>query len=206
MRALAYAIPFFWGLLAASVVIAEAPGTNNGARQVVERLHDALLEVMQRADELGFAGRERRLAPVIATSFDFSAISGVVLGRAQWGALKGEQRSLMEDTFRQLTVATYADRFDGYSGEQFTTVSQRALKRGRVLVQSELKEADGNVVRLDYVLHPIEGDGWRIINILADGVSDLSVKRAEYSSILREEGFKQLIAKLKEQIAELGGN
>jgi phospholipid transport system substrate-binding protein len=42
---------------------------------------------------------------------------------------------------------------------------------------------------------------WRIINIIADGVSDLALERAEYSSVIRRYGFNALLAKLKERIA-----
>ena len=44
------------------------------------------------------------------------------------------------------------------------------------------------------------GDGWRIINILADGVSDLALKRVEYRAILQRDGFPKLIDMLKKKI------
>jgi phospholipid transport system substrate-binding protein len=44
-------------------------------------------------------------------------------------------------------------------------------------------------------------DGWRIINIMANGVSDLALKRVEYRSILERDGFPALIDMLKKKIA-----
>ena len=44
------------------------------------------------------------------------------------------------------------------------------------------------------------GDNWRIINIIANGVSDLALKRSEYTNILQREGFDALIAKINEKI------
>jgi phospholipid transport system substrate-binding protein len=41
---------------------------------------------------------------------------------------------------------------------------------------------------------------WRIINISANGVSDLALKRSEYTSILQKEGFDSLITKINEKI------
>jgi phospholipid transport system substrate-binding protein len=43
-------------------------------------------------------------------------------------------------------------------------------------------------------------EGWQIINIIADGVSDLALKRSEYTSILSRDGFDVLIAKITEKI------
>jgi phospholipid transport system substrate-binding protein len=184
---------------------AQAPVKEDGAVATVEALHQALLGVMRQADALNFAGRRQRLVPVVRRSFDFPTISAAVLSASEWKKLTDAQQSKMEDTFCELTLANYADRFDGYSGEQFKTISQRPLRRGRTLVRSELRVPDEDTVRLDYVLQRL-GDKWRIVNILADGVSDLSVKRSEYSSILRQEGFDQLIAKLEKQIAELSAD
>jgi phospholipid transport system substrate-binding protein len=55
-------------------------------------------------------------------------------------------------------------------------------------------------VRFDYLLHRSEGR-WTILNIVADGVSDLATKRAEYRSVLKARGLDGLIRKLRDQIA-----
>ena len=57
-------------------------------------------------------------------------------------------------------------------------------------------------VPLEYLLQ--EGpDGWRIINIVADGVSDLALKRAEYQRVFSSGGIEALIAELEEQTRRL---
>jgi phospholipid transport system substrate-binding protein len=44
---------------------------------------------------------------------------------------------------------------------------------------------------------------WRIINIIADGVSDLALKRAEYQRVLAAGSIEDLIAELERQAARL---
>ena len=169
----------------------------------VERLHAALIEVMKNADTLGFEGRRQSLEPVLIESFDLGYISEIVLGR-EWDGLSEQDRARMIDTFTRLTVATYAARFDGYSGESFRTAEEKAMNRGRVLVRTELVRTDDEPVQLDYVLQQQEGS-WRIVNVVAEGVSDLSLKRADYGSVIKREGFRPLIDKLESQIVELRG-
>ena len=70
-----------------------------------------------------------------------------------------------------------------------------------MLVESQLKSPGGNKVQFGYQMRKIDGR-WRIINIIADGVSNLALERAEYSSIIRRYSFDALLAKLKERIAE----
>ncbi len=167
----------------------------------VERLHSTLLEVMQRADALGFEGRRERLVPVIVDGFDLAFICRIILGR-HWDKLSDEERAQMVDTFTRLTITTYAARFDGFSGESFRTVEIKAMDRGRELVRTELVRPSDEPVHLDYVLHQ-DNERWRIVNVVAEGVSDLSLKRADYGSVIKREGFEVLMQKLEGQIAEL---
>ena len=108
----------------------------------------------------------------------------------------------MVDTFTRLTIATYAARFDGFSGESFRTVELKAMNRGRTLVRTELVRPSDEPVHLDYVLHQ-DNEQWRIVNVVAEGVSDLSLKRADYGSVIKSEGFKVLMQKLESQIDHL---
>ncbi len=167
----------------------------------IEKLHSTLIEVMQNADALGFEGRRDKLAPVITQSFDLTTICRIILGR-QWDSLSPDEHAQMIDTFTRLTIATYAARFDGFSGESFRTVEQNPMNRGRVMVRTELVRPRDEPVHLDYVLHNGEG-GWRIVNVVAEGVSDLSLKRADYGAVIKRDGFATLVQRLESQIRDL---
>ncbi len=175
--------------------------TEPDARSTVDSFHQALKDVMREGPSLGFRGRRDRLRPIIERTFDLGFISSVVSGQ-YWDSMSGTEQAEMTDTFSALTVATYASRFDEYSGEKFTVVDEKPLKRDRMLVRSELRTSDGDVVQLDYVLHMTTG-AWKVINVIADGVSDLSIKRADYSAVLKGAGFAALISRLNEQTASL---
>jgi len=172
-----------------------AAGAETGPRAAVQVLHGALLEVMRDAPTLGFAGRRDRLAPVVKQGFDMPYITRLVSG-AHWKKMSGEQRTRLIDIFSQLTVATYAGRFDKFAGEEFAILAEKELKKGRTLVRSRLTDSGGKDIRLDYVLHRTDG-GWRIVNVVANGISDLSLKRVDYTIVLRDGGFGALVGKLE---------
>ena len=50
----------------------------------------------------------------------------------------------------------------------------------------------------DYVLHEVDGN-WRVINVIADGVSDLALRSSQYEQIFKERGFDGLLAWIREQ-------
>ena len=176
---------------------AVAPAADTAAK-VVKVLHSELLIVMKQAKKLGYAGRYQRLAPTVTASYDFPYISKVVVGR-YWRSFTTDQKSQFIDIFSKLSIATYANRFDGYSGERFKTISEEELKRGHRLVKTVLIKANGEEIELDYILHQ-KNEQWRIINVIAEGVSDLSLKRADYTSYLKKYSFDALLEKLNEKI------
>lgn len=171
--------------------------------QVIQRLDEALLGTMKQAKELGYSGRYRRLAPVLEWVFDFPGIAALVMG-GNWIKLSPAQQRQFIAALRDYSVATYASRFDGYSGERFVIKSTQPLQPNAVVVYSALIQADGKVHSLDYLLRSVSGR-WRVVNVLADGVSDLALKRAEFTHLLKLKGFAGLIADLKRSVARMAG-
>jgi phospholipid transport system substrate-binding protein len=167
--------------------------------QVVKRLHESLTEAMREGSRLGYKGRLELLTPSVNRTHDLDFIARTTLGNL-WSKLSPDQQITFTDTFRQLSISSYADWFKSHEGEAFEFVDQQAMPREQVLVRTRIVKEKVEVARLDYVLRETK-DGWRIINIMANGVSDLALKRVEYRSILERDGFPALIDMLKKKIA-----
>ena len=73
-----------------------------------------------------------------------------------------------------------------------------------MLVHTKLLDPEGEDVKLDYRLRHTDAGGWQIIDIYFNGtVSELALRRAEYSSLIKREGLEALLTALDERIAEL---
>ncbi len=187
-------------LIMAPATMPAASAGDHEATQVIERLQTTLLAVMKDAEKLAYKGRYDQLEPVIRATFDMSFISKTVLSK-YWETLNEGQRSKFVETFTRLGIATYAANFDGYSGERFKVVSEKEVSAGRILVKTHLIKSDGGKIELDYLLHRTD-NAWRVINVIAEGVSDLALKRADYSNFLKSKSLEALIAKLNEKIVQ----
>ena len=172
--------------------------------QAIAQFHGKLLQVMQQAQDLGYQGRYRELEPYINDSFDIPFITRVILGRYR-DQLSETQRAEFIDLFSRSSTATYASRFDGYGGEEFRELSREPLRRGRVLVRTELRRPHDQPVSLDYLLHEKKGK-WYIISVSANGVNDLSLKRAEYAAVMKEKGYNGLVTEILSKIEEIEKN
>jgi phospholipid transport system substrate-binding protein len=173
-----------------------------GPVAVIEELNAALLEVMQAADQLGYEGRYEQLEPVLEASYDFPFMARVASG-ASWRDMSAQQQAELVALFREMSIASYAARFDGFSGEAFEILGEAPGPRDAVVVESRLVRPDDAPVGLNYVMRD-HGDSWRIVDVLLDAkFSELARQKAEFAAVLRGGGVADLKALLQEKIATL---
>ncbi len=187
---------FILNSLLATSVFAQEESTS--ARQIIDKFQTDLITVMKDGKKLGYSGRYDKLEPAVINSHDLPKIARIVVGK-EWEKLNDEQQKKLTDVFSKLSIASYAHNFKEFGGETFTIDSEEETKMGGVVIHSHLDLPDDKPVKFDYMLKE-KGSSWRIINIIANGVSDLALKRSEYTAILQREGFDTLIAKINEKI------
>jgi phospholipid transport system substrate-binding protein len=146
--------------------------------------------------------RYRALEPLIVATHDLPYIAEFAL-RRQWGSLTEEQRQRFVAAFQRLSVMTYAVRFGNVAADAFRPLEVGEPDASRRVQVATAINRDGQAdVSLEYLLQQDE-QSWRIINIIADGVSDLALKRAEYQRVFASGGIDGLIAELEQQTARL---
>lgn len=172
-------------------------------RDVIETLNTALLETMQQAKTLGYTGRNEKLTPIIKNTFDLAFMARYSVGR-HWRRLDKAQQAKLVDAFSRITIATYASRFKGYSGESFHILTEEDARRGTKVIRTEIEKNDGARIKLTYLMRETR-DGWRAIDIFVkSGISELATRRSEYGAVLKRKGYDGLIAALEQKIAGLG--
>ncbi len=188
-------------LLAGVLALAPAPARALEPSVVlVERLNTGLLNIMQRAQELGFAGRVTAFEDLLGETYNLRIMARAAIGRS-WRKLDDEQKSRLVSAFTAMTVATYAGRFKGFSGERFEVDGAEPSVRGMILVKSRLHRTDDKPVGLNYLTKSYKA-GWRIVDVYLDAkYSELARLRAEFASVMAKEGFDGLIARIEDRAA-----
>ncbi len=196
--------PWYKVLLFLAGVLTALPAAaqEDPARTVIQRFQKSLLAVMKEAKSLGVTGRYQRLQPRIEEAFHLPLMIRVATG-SFWRKADKEQRSRLVAAFKRLSVSTYANRFDGYSGQVFKIVDQRPGPQKTVLVKTRIVSPGDSPARLTYVVKEYKGQ-WRIVDILLDDdISELAVRRSEYRRLLKQKGVDGLIATLNDKADEL---
>jgi phospholipid transport system substrate-binding protein len=194
-RKVKMALPLTLLLILAPLKIAAATPE---AVEVVQRFNSALMEAMQKADALKFEGRYRLLRPIVGESFAMLFMAQKSLGK-YWKTLTGEQQQKFVKAYTDWSAATYARRFDAYSGERFRILPETMPEEGTATVVSELIKADGEKIDFNYRLRQA-GGSWQIVDIQISGVSQLALTRSQFLDVVQQNGFKALMAKLQDKI------
>ena len=128
--------------------------------------------------------------------FDFKTIAKIILGKQ----LEGENKELeIEFTkqLRNLTARTMVLNYVNYSKQKYKTVKSKKNEK-RAFIFTEFYISDNKTIPFRFVLKNNQGN-WQIINIIASGVSELSVKKIEYQSFLETKTLYDLIQEIKLQ-------
>jgi phospholipid transport system substrate-binding protein len=179
------------GLSMLSYPVHAAPSSGG---DTVQGLYDALLNTMKNGRTLGHSGRFAQLDPVIRRSFDIASMARLSVGPS-WTGLTEAQRQQVTESFGRYISAIYADRFDSYSGQKLEVTREEPAASG-VMVRSRIIKADGEPVKVDYMMRR-NGEGWLISDVYLDGaISEVATRRSEFAGILKHEGIDGLIAAL----------
>lgn len=172
---------------------------------LIRGLSDTLQTVMRDAKTLGFAGRRNLLGPRLADVYHLPVMARIAVG-AHWRKLTPAQQDQLVQAFSRLTIATYASRFTGWSGQKFEMRGVQDVRAKTVLVKTAILSPGEDAVEINYLMRRFQA-GWKVIDIfLKESYSELATKRSEYSSVLRRKGFETLMAEINQKIAQYERN
>jgi|SRR5688572_19819093 len=199
---------FLYAALAASAFVGwraaadDVAVSTNTPSATIASLQQALIAASRDAAEATVEARYRVLEPSIVATHNLPYVAEFAL-RRQWASLAEDEKQRFIAAFQRLSVMTYAARFRNVAPDAFRPIEAgQPDASGRVQVTTAIKREGQPDVSFQYLMQQ-DGGNWTIINIVADGVSDLALKRAEYQRLFASGGISALIAELEQQIQRL---
>jgi phospholipid transport system substrate-binding protein len=171
------------------------------AKGTIDGFDTVLLDTMKNATKLGYKGRYDKLSPVIISTFDLPLMARISVG-PEWSTLTPDQQSKINEAFKQLSIATFASRFDGYGGESFQITGESPAGADDI-VDTKMLRPNDDAVDLNYRLRKT-GSDWKIIDVYLSGtISQLANYRSEFSTTLRTKGADGLVQLINDKVAAL---
>ena len=183
---------------------AQAAPAQTTATQVVENFYAQLLDTMKQGDKLGFSGRFKKLEPVVKDAFDLPLMSRFAVG-PPWSQAQPDEQQRIIAAFSKFTVANYTNRFTKFDGEKFDVLGEKQASNGGMIVETRLTPKGGEAVTLNYLVRADSKGQLRIVDVFLDAsISELAVRRSEFSASVKREGSGALITTLGEKSKKMG--
>ena len=159
----------------------------------------SVLDVLRDPKLRGEAGRkakEEKIEAAADTLFDFVELSKRTLGLS-WNKFTVEQRKEFVRLFETLLRGIYVDRITAYTDEQVIFTKEVPLSETTAEVQSTVVGKSGRV-EIDYRVMK-EESGWRVYDVVIEGVSLISNYRTQFREILANNPPEKLLETLREK-------
>jgi phospholipid transport system substrate-binding protein len=187
-------------MIAATIPRTATAADGADAVAAIQLFYDDLLAVMKDAKGLSFDQRYQRLAPAITRTLELGLMARLSVG-PDWTQLRPDQQRQLTDVFSRYTIAVYANRFDGFSGERFEVDPAPAASPNGTIVTSRIVKSNGEKISINYLMRQGAG-GWQAIDIYLSGtISELASRRSEFVAVLHQSGADGLIKLLEQRTA-----
>jgi phospholipid transport system substrate-binding protein len=190
-------------VMLAAVGTAAHADNRAGAIEVVEHFQNGLLYTLLHQRDMDYDTRIQALEALIAETFDVERVARKVIGGDRFHELSRSEQQRYQTLFTRYVVATQSRRLGSLKGRDFVPLGRRYGPNGTVVVDVSFREQGREITTVAYILLPT-GKGWRIVDVIIDGgVSELTLRRSEFSSVVRAKGVDGLMSALDEKIGEL---
>lgn len=139
--------------------------------------------------QLSEIDRDEQFRKLFVSSFDIPEIGRFVLAR-YWRVATPEQQKDFLSLFEDITVLTWAKRFQDYNGESLETLSATKEGERNWIVDSHILRNQGPQIPVQWRLKETDDGSFRIIDIVVEGVSMAITHRSDYASAMQSNGGK----------------
>lgn len=180
------------------VALGAAPQSSESPTEAVRGTVSRVISILEDPalkDPAKLIPRRRMLEEVIAGRFDYAEMSKRALA-TYWTPLTETQRTEFVELFKRFLSDRYAEKIEGYSGEQVGYLSER-IEETYAEVRTELR-SDKTDIPMDYRLI-LKERRWHAYDIIVDGVSLVKNYRSQFQKIIRESSYQELVNKLRDR-------
>jgi len=180
-----------------------------GPEDLVKKITQDVLDTIKSDKQLAAGDRQKAIKLAeekILPYVDFEEATRLAVGRS-WAQATPEQKKKLVNEFRNMLVRTYSNAISAYEGQTMKVMPVR-MKPGDTdaTVHNQFIRPGAKPVLVDYAMRKTE-KGWKIYDIVVEGVSLVLTYRSEFDAVVKQDGIDGLIKRLsqKNTPAAVGG-
>jgi phospholipid transport system substrate-binding protein len=172
-----------------------------GPADPVGQLHSQIDQVLA----LAYSGQSsetlaERVRPLLEKDFAFDLVTRQAIGPG-WRQFTAGDQQKVTDLFSRLVIRIYAARVVGTQKPAITYGKTVSLSPDRCEIPTRVTAPNGEPYAVVYRLINLSG-GWRIYDVLIEGVSFVANYRAQFDDLVRHGGAAAVIKTLEAKLAE----
>lgn len=150
---------------------------------------------------LTLSDERRQLRDLAAPHFAFDDMARSALGY-HWRDLSPRQRADFVRLFSAFIEDAYLNRIQAYSGQDIEFIREAPVDPDDVEVYSRVVQKGAEPIALNFMLRRVDGN-WKIYDVAVDEISLTANYRNQFSRVINNRGFDQLMTNLKKKEVEL---
>ena len=178
-----------------------------GPEDLVKKITSEVMEAIKSDKQLAAGDKQKALKLAeekILPHVDFEEATRLAVGRG-WANATPEQKKSLVTEFRNMLVRTYSNAISAYEGQQMKVLPVR-MKPGEseATVHNQfVRPGAPKPVLIDYQMRKTD-KGWKIYDIVVEGVSLVLTYRSEFDAIAKQDGIDGLIKRLAQKNTPAG--
>lgn len=168
---------------------------------MVRQITDDVLAAIKEDKALQAGDKQKALALAeqkVLPHLDFMEMTRLAAGRS-WNTATAEQKDRLVAAFRAMLVRTYANSLDVYRGQTMTVEPSRTPATStEATVRNRYSSPGKRPTPVDYFMRK-SADGWKIYDIVVDGISLVLTYRSQFEEAARNSGVEGLIRQLQDK-------
>ncbi len=170
--------------------------------EALQNTIDRMLEILKVRASKGSAGygeQRQQLRQVIDQIFDYKELSSRTVG-PHWKQFTPEEQDRFIQAFTTLLSAQYLDRIQAYNNERVEFLAQRGSSSGNVEIETRVIQ-DNRVIPMAYRMVQT-GQGWKIYDVIIEGVSLVKNYRSQFMEIMVNGKPEDLIRAVQQKVQQ----
>ena len=178
-----------------------APVADGSPEGLVRKVTTDVLDAVKSDPGLQAGDKKKALALAeqkVLPHLDFTEMTRLAAGRS-WNSAPPEQRERLVSAFRAMLVRTYANAIDVYRGQTMMVEPARVpTSATEATVRNRYVSPGRRPTPVEYSMRK-GADGWKIYDIVVDGISLVLTYRSQFEEAARNNGVEGLITQLQDK-------
>ena len=139
--------------------------------------------------------RNEKIVGELNAIMDFQLAAYLSLGK-HWKKISKTQKKEFVETFQQYINNYIVEKIDLYTNQKIDIGDSKIVKKGRAELEIGILSG-GETLQVNFKLRKNKKKEWRVYDVDIEGVSLITTFRSQFSGVLKNSSFEELLEKLK---------